>query len=61
MNKDYVGSSFDDFLEEEGIAEEVKNEAIKRLISYNLLEEKQKQEYLEYNPGKTTSIQPSLT
>ena len=43
MNNAYVGSSFDDFLEEEGIAEEVKNEAIKRLISYNLLEEMQKQ------------------
>ena len=43
MNKAYVGSSFDDFLKEEGIAEEVKNEAIKRLISYNLLEEMQKQ------------------
>ena len=43
MNNTYVGSSFDDFLEEEGIATEVKNEAIKRLISYNLLEEMQKQ------------------
>ena len=43
MNKAYVGSSFDDFLEEEGIADEVKNEAIKRLISHNLLEEMQKQ------------------
>ena len=43
MKKAYVGSSFDDFLEEEGIAEEVKNEAIKRIISYNLLEEMQKQ------------------
>ena len=43
MNKAYVGSSFDDFLEEEGIAEEVKNEAIKRIISYNLLEEMHKQ------------------
>ena len=52
MNKAYVGSSFDDFLEEEGIAEEVKNEAIKRLISYNLLEDKQKQEYLEYTRAK---------
>ena len=37
MNKAYVGSSFDDFLEEEGIAEEVRNKTIKRLISYNLL------------------------
>ena len=43
MNNAYVGSCFDDFLEEEGIATEVKNEAIKRLISYNLLEEMQKQ------------------
>ena len=33
MNDSYVGSSFDDFLDEEGIAAEVKNEAIKRLIS----------------------------
>lgn len=39
MNKEYIGSSFDDFLEEENIAVEVKNEAIKRLISYNLLDE----------------------
>ena len=29
MNKEYVGSSFDDFLKEENIAVEVKNEAIK--------------------------------
>ena len=43
MNKEYVGSSFDDFLKEENIAVDVKNEAIKRLISYNLLEEMQKQ------------------
>ena len=43
MNNNYVGSSFDDFLEEEGITTEVKNEAIKRIISYNLLEEMQKQ------------------
>ncbi|MBO4387472.1 MAG: XRE family transcriptional regulator, partial [Treponema sp.] len=39
----YIGSSFDDFLEEEGITDEVKNKAIKRIISYNLLEEMQKQ------------------
>ena len=43
MNKEYIGSSFDDFLEEENIAVEVKNEAIKRLISYNLLDEMKKQ------------------
>lgn len=36
MNEKYVGSSFDDFLEEENIATEVKNEAVKRLIAYGL-------------------------
>ena len=43
MNNEYVGSSFDSFLEEENIAVEVKNEVIKRLISYNLLDEMKKQ------------------
>ena len=51
MNNAYVGSSFNDFLEEEGIATDVQNEAIKRLISYNLLEEMQKQ-----NINKTDSV-----
>ena len=43
MNNEYTGSSFDSFLEEENISVEVKNEAIKRLISYNLLDEMKKQ------------------
>lgn len=43
MNEKYVGSSFDSFLDEENISEEVKNEAVKRLISYGLLEEMKKQ------------------
>ena len=43
MNNEYVGSSFDSFLEEENITSEVKNEATKRLISYNLLDEMKKQ------------------
>ena len=43
MNQEYIGSSFDSFLEEENIANEVRNEAIKRLISYNLLDEMKRQ------------------
>lgn len=43
MNNEYIGSSFDSFLEEENIETEVKNEAIKRLIAYNLLDEMKKQ------------------
>lgn len=39
MNTNHIGMSFDSFLEEEDIAIEVKNEAVKRLISYNLLAE----------------------
>lgn len=39
MHNAYARNSFNDFLEKEGIATDVKNEAIKRFISYNLLEE----------------------
>lgn len=38
MNENYIGSSFDDFLEEEKISTEVKNEAVKRLIAYGLID-----------------------
>jgi DNA-binding Xre family transcriptional regulator len=43
MNELYVGSAFDSFLEEENIYSEVKNESIKRMISYNLIDEMKKQ------------------
>ena len=43
MNALYVGSAFDSFLEEENIYSEVKNESIKRIISYNLIDEMKKQ------------------
>lgn len=38
MNEKYTGSSFDDFLEEENIVTEVRNEAVKRLIAYGLID-----------------------
>ncbi len=34
MNKDYVGSDFDDFLREEGIFEEVEAAALKKVAGY---------------------------
>jgi predicted XRE-type DNA-binding protein len=37
MNK-YVGSTFDDFLEEEGMKEEVENDSIKKIIAFQLQE-----------------------
>ena len=37
MNKKFIGSSFDDFLSEEGISREVENEAVKRLIACDIL------------------------
>ena len=39
MNEKYVGGAFEDFLKEENIETEVRNETIKRLISYNLVNE----------------------
>jgi len=38
MKNDAIGSSFDNFLNEEGIAEEVESGAVKKLISYQLLQ-----------------------
>jgi len=37
MTNKSIGSSFDDFLEEEGISEAVKTGAVKKLISFQLL------------------------
>jgi len=36
MKNKHIGSSFDDFLKEEGIREEVETGAIKKLIAYQL-------------------------
>ena len=38
MTNNMIGSSFDSFLEEEGIAEEVGTGAVKKIISFQLLE-----------------------
>jgi len=38
MKNNAIGSSFDDFLAEEGIADEVEVGAIKKIIAYQLLE-----------------------
>jgi len=38
MKNSSIGSSFDDFLAEEGIAEVVETGAVKKLISFQLLE-----------------------
>lgn len=36
LNTKYIGSSFDDFLEEEGIREAVEFEAIKRILAFQI-------------------------
>ena len=36
MNNKYIGSNFDDFLEEEGLLAEVEANAIKRVISFQI-------------------------
>lgn len=39
---DHIGSSFDDFLQEEGTQEEVENVAIKRVLAWQLRQEMDK-------------------
>lgn len=48
MNKNYIGSSFDNFLEEEDILQESEAIAIKRVIAY-ALEEKMKADNISIN------------
>lgn len=38
MNNKYIGSNFDDFLEEEGLLAEVEANVIKRVIAYQIAE-----------------------
>ncbi|MGA1625648.1 MAG: helix-turn-helix domain-containing protein [Prochlorothrix sp.] len=42
-NNPHIGSSFDEFLEEEGILEEVRITALKRVLVWQLQQEMQKQ------------------
>ena len=48
INKKHIGSSFDSFLEEEGILEECEAVAIKRVLAY-ALEEKMIKENISVN------------
>ncbi|PHS42069.1 MAG: Fis family transcriptional regulator [Robiginitomaculum sp.] len=43
INESTVGSSFDDFLKEEGLYEEVQAIAIKRVIAWQITQEMEKQ------------------
>jgi len=38
MNKNYVGSNFDDFLAEEGLLEDSEVTAVKRVLAFQILE-----------------------
>ncbi|OSQ48280.1 XRE family transcriptional regulator [Thalassospira alkalitolerans] len=43
MTNAHIGSSFDDFLEEDGIREEVEAIAVKRVIAWQIAQEMEKQ------------------
>ncbi|MDP2791281.1 MAG: helix-turn-helix transcriptional regulator [Rectinemataceae bacterium] len=43
MRNKHIGSSFEDFLEAEGIADEVTGNAVKKLLAYQLLEKLEKE------------------
>ena len=45
MSNNSIGSSFDDFLVDEGIAEEVEAGAIKKIIAYQLQEAIEKEQF----------------
>jgi antitoxin HicB len=43
MNKNHIGSNFDDFLAEEGLLEDVEATAVKRVLAYQITELMEKQ------------------
>jgi len=55
MNNQYVGSDFDDFLEEEGVLSEVSAEALKRVISWQI------QNFLDEQDIKKTAFAKQLS
>lgn len=50
MNEQYLGSDFDDFLQEEGILEHCQAVAVKRVLAYQL------QEFMEQNKISKTEM-----
>jgi hypothetical protein len=55
---DHSGSTFDSFLEEEGIRGEVEAIAVKRVLAWQLERAMQKQHKNETGDGKGASYQP---
>lgn len=51
MNNNHMGSNFNDFLNEDGIYEEVNDIAIKRVIAYQLEQEMKVQNVTRTNNG----------
>jgi len=43
MNSEHIGSNFDDFLEEQGILDEVTVVAVKRVLAWQIAEEMKRQ------------------
>lgn len=43
MSNKHIGSSFEDFLKKEGIADEVSSNTVKKLLAYQLLEKLEKE------------------
>src|SRR6266849_11062142 len=54
----HSGSTLDDFLEEEGIREEVTTAAIKKVIAWQLAEEMKKKSITKGTPGRADAHQP---
>ncbi len=53
-----IGSDFDEFLSEQGIREEVEATAIKRVITFQLQNEMEKEAYYKNCNGKENAYKP---
>jgi hypothetical protein len=55
MKKKYIGDSLDNFLEQDGILEEVTDTAIKRVLAFQIQQEMKKQHLTKIEMAKRMS------
>jgi len=61
MNKNHIGSSFDDFLEEEALLDEATAVTVKRVIAWQIAEEMKAQKLTKTSMAKKMHTSLALT
>jgi len=58
MRKKHIGSSFEDFLKEEGIFEETTTQAVKRVLSWQIFANHEGKRHQQNGDGQAHAYEP---